>query len=219
MFEFRKVTAHQRRRMLLRITVAALLALVGFSALGARLWYLQVVRYEGLAARADRNRIAVMPIPPRRGEITDRNGVVLARNYRDYTLEITPAHAGQDFETLLDNIGEPDYISEGDRRRFLKNVRANGRYKPILLRNNVNEMEPSRVAAHAWKFPGVELRARWVREYPQGESAAHVIGFVGRLSEDDLERLDERGLSGNYRGTDAIGKKGIEKTWEETLHG
>src|SRR5690625_1993750 len=121
MFEFRKVTAHQRRRMLLRIVVAALLALAGFAALGGRLWYLQVVRYEGLAARADKNRIAVLPIPPRRGEITDRNGVVLARNYRDYTLEITPAHADRDFESLLDSLGELVYISEGDRRRFLKN--------------------------------------------------------------------------------------------------
>lgn len=219
MFEFRKITAHQRRRVLLRIIVAALLALAGFSALGARLWYLQVVRYEGLAARADKNRIAVMPIPPRRGDITDRNGVVLARNYRDYTLEITPAHAEKDFESLLDNLGELIYISEGDRRRFLKNVRANGRYRPILLRNNVNEMEASWFASHGWKFPGVELRARWVREYPQGESAAHVIGFVGRISEADLTELDEQGLTGNYRGTDAIGKKGIEKTWEQTLHG
>ncbi len=219
MFEFRKITQHQRRRVLLRVWVAGLVAILGFAALGGRLWYLQVVRYEGLAARADKNRIAVMPIPPRRGEITDRNGIVLARNYRDYTIEVTPAQTSGDYEALLENLSELIYLSDGDRKRFLKNVKQNGRYRPILLRNNINEVEASWFASHAWKFPGVELRARWVREYPHGETAAHVLGFVGRLSEDDLVRLEEKGLTGNYRGTDSIGKKGVEKTWEETLHG
>lgn len=219
MFEFKKTTHHQKRRILVRVWVAGILALLCFAGLGARLWYLQVVRYEGLAARADQNRIAVVPIPPRRGEIVDRNGIVLARNYRDYTLVVTPAHAGRDFETLLKDLGELVFLSAGDRRRFLNNVHKSGRYSPVLLRNNLNDTEASWFAAHSWKFPGVELKARWVREYPQGETAAHVLGFVGRISEDDLVDLEQRGLTGNYRGTDTIGKKGLEKTWEETLHG
>ncbi|UHL62831.1 penicillin-binding protein 2 [Paralcaligenes sp. KSB-10] len=218
MFEFKKTSHHQKRRIVLRIWVAGVFALLCFGALLGRLWFLQVDRYEGLAARADQNRIAVVPIPPRRGEIVDRNGVVLARNYRDYTLEVTPAHVGN-MTKMLNALEQVVYLSPLDRRRFKQRLSQTGRYSHVLLRNNLNDTEAAWFAAHAYKFPGVELRARWVREYPQGESAAHVLGFVGRISEADLATLDEEGRSGNYRGTNAIGKKGIEKTWEESLHG
>ena len=219
MFEFKKTSHLQRRRMLVRCLVAGVLALMGFAALGARLWYLQVERYEGLAARADRNRIAVVPIPPRRGEIVDRNGVVLARNYRDYTLSVIPAHLESDPDQLLEELGGLVYLSPNDRKRFRQGLAQAGRYTSVMLRNNLNEVEASWFSAHAYKFPGVELSARWVREYPQGEAAAHVIGYVGRISEQDLETLDAQGKLGNYRGSTIIGKKGIEKTWEESLHG
>ena len=219
MFEFKKTSLQQRRRILVRAAVAGIVALLGFFVLAGRLWHLQVERYEGLAARADRNRIAVVPIAPRRGEIVDRNGVVLARNYRDYTLSVIPAHVQGDMQTLLDELGRLVYLSAGDRKRFTQNVRQSGRYASVLLRNNVNEIEASWFAAHAYKFPGVELSARWVREYPEGEAAAHVIGYVGRISETDQEHLDKEGKLGNYRGSSVIGKKGIEKTWEEALHG
>jgi penicillin-binding protein 2 len=219
MFEFKKTTHHQKRRILLRVAVAGVLALLCFIALAGRLWYLQVIRYDGLAARADQNRIAVVPIPPRRGEILDRNGVVLARNYRDYTLSVVPASVKGDIKDLLDELGGLVYLSSNDRRRFLQNLNQSGRYNPVLLRNNLNDTEASWFAAHAFKFPGVELSARWVREYPEGESAAHVLGYVGRISEQDVNRLEEEGRSGNYRGSNIIGKKGIEKTWEEALHG
>ena len=219
MFEFKKTTHHLKRRMLIRVVVAGVFAALCFAGLVGRLWYLQVVRYEGLSARADQNRIAVVPIPPRRGAIFDRNGEVLARNYRDYTLSVTRAHLEVKPEELLDQLGELVYLSQGDRRRFLQNVNQNGRYTPVMLRNNLNETEASWFAAHAYKFPGVDLSARWVREYPQGESAAHVLGYVGRISESDQEQLEQDGRIGNYRGSHDIGKKGIEKTWEETLHG
>ncbi|AEC20931.1 penicillin-binding protein [Pusillimonas sp. T7-7] len=219
MFEFKKTTHHLKRRMLIRVVVAGVLAALCFAGLAGRLWYLQVVRYEGLAARADRNRIAVVPIPPRRGEIVDRNGVVLARNYRDYTLSATRAYLEQSAEELLDDLGQLVYLSPNDRKRFIQSLNQSGRYTSVLLRNNLNDTEASWFAAHAYKFPGVELSARWVREYPQGEAAAHVLGYVGRISEADLEQLEEEGRTGNYRGSNIIGKKGIEKTWEETLHG
>lgn len=205
--------------MLLRALVAGVFALIGLCVLGARLWYLQVERYEGLAARADQNRIAVVPIPPRRGEIVDRNGVVLARNYRDYTLTVTPAKVQGDMNAMLDELGGFVYIGATDRRRFMQNTAQTGRYASVLLRNNLNEVEASWFAAHAYKFPGVELSARWVREYPQGEAAAHVIGYVGRISEADMTQLEKEGRLGNYRGSTIIGKKGIEKTWEDALHG
>ncbi|MYN12852.1 penicillin-binding protein 2 [Pusillimonas sp. TS35] len=219
MFEFKKTTQLQRRRLQTRVLVAAVFIIVCFLLLAGRLWYLQVVRYEGLAARADRNRVSVVPVAPRRGEILDRSGVVLARNYRDYILSITPANVERNMDDLLDDLGRLVYLSQGDRRRFMQNVRQNSRYSPVLLRNNLNEIEASWFSAHAFKFPGVELSARWVREYPEGEHAAHVIGYVGRLSEQDLDMLEETGQTGNYRGTSQIGKKGIEKTWEKALHG
>jgi penicillin-binding protein 2 len=218
MFEFKRTTHLQTRRDVVRVRVAGVLALLLFAGLAGRLWYLQVVRYEGLAARADQNRIAIVPIPPRRGEIVDRNGVVLARNYRDYTLSVIPAHV-DNMQQMLDALGRLVHLSPTDIRRFAQSVNQNGRYSPVILRNNLNETEASWFAAHAWKFRGVELRARWVREYPQGESAAHVLGFVGRISESDMAALEEDGRAGNYRGTNVIGKKGIEKTWETALHG
>lgn len=219
MFEFKKTSQLQRKRMAVRVWVAGAFALLCFCLLGARLWHLQVVRYEGLSARAEQNRITVVPIPPRRGEIVDRNGIVLASNHRDYTLTVTPAKVQGSMEQMLDEISELVEITPRDRRRFLQNVNQSGRYTSILLRNNLTDEEASWFAAHSWRFPGVELSARWVREYPHGESAAHVLGYVGRISEADLQRLEEEGRLGNYRGTQVIGKKGIEKTWEEVLHG
>lgn len=218
MFEFKKTNHQQRRRLALRVWVAGLFVVSLFGLLGWRLWHLQVERYEGLAARADRNRIAVVPIPPRRGEIRDRNGEVLARNYRDYTLSVVPARAGK-IPEMLDALSELVWLSPSDRRRFQLNMKQSGRYASVLLRNNLTEDEASWFAVNAYRFPGVELSARWVREYPHGESAAHVLGYVGRISEQDIAALEARDELGNYRGTTVIGKKGIEKTWESTLHG
>src|SRR3546814_5428 len=128
MFEFKKTTHHLKRRMLIRVVVAGVLAALCFAGLAGRLWYLQVVRYEGLAARADRNRIAVVPIPPRRGEIVDRNGVVLARNYRDYTLSATRAYLEQSTEERLDDLGQLVYLSPNERKRFIQSLNQSGRY-------------------------------------------------------------------------------------------
>src|SRR5690606_9879356 len=128
MFHFKKTDHLQRRRTVLRVLVAGLFVVLCFGILGWRLWQLQVVRYEGFAARADRNRIAVVPIAPRRGEITDRNGAVLARNYRDYTLSVVPAQIHGDIEKMLDALGEIVYLSHGDRRRFLQSMHQSGRY-------------------------------------------------------------------------------------------
>ncbi|MFA5490301.1 MAG: penicillin-binding transpeptidase domain-containing protein, partial [Candidimonas sp.] len=219
MFEFKKATHTQKKRIVVRVCVAVLFVLACFGALAVRLWYLQVVRYEGLAARADQNRIAIVPIPPRRGDIYDRNGVVLARNYRDYTLTVTPAEVEGDLDEMLDRLEQLVYLGTSDRRRFHAGVSQSGRYASVLLRNSLSEYEASWFSAHAFRFPGVSLSARWVREYPQGETAAHVIGYVGRIAESDLTRLEQENKAGNYRGSNTIGKKGIERTWEETLHG
>lgn len=219
MFEFKKTGQQQKQRFKLRAWVGGLFALACFGILISRFWFLQVERFEGYSERADRNRIAVQPIPPRRGEILDRNGVVLARNYRTYTIEVVPANIGGSIDDLFSRLTPVLYVSPADQRRFKRRVQESSRYASLVLRNNLNETEAAWFSAHAFEFPGVELRARWVREYPQGEAAAHVVGFIGRIADSDQEELERTGRAGNYRGTDVIGKKGIEKTWEETLHG
>lgn len=218
MFDFKQTDQQQKKRFLLRAGVAAIFAVICFGLLGWRFWVLQVERHESLAARAENNRLAVLPIPPRRGDIFDRNGEVLARNYLSYTLEVVPGRAGN-VDEMLNRLTPVVYVSSADQRRFKRRVNESGRYASIVLRNNLNETEAAWFSAHSLRFPGVELRARWVREYPQGKVAGHVVGYVGRISEADVTSLKEKGEIGNYRGTDIIGKKGIEKTYEAVLHG
>lgn len=218
MFEFKKTGQHQKQRFRLRAIVGASFAVLFFVVLAMRLWYLQVDRYESLFERADRNRISVIPIPPRRGQIMDRNGEILARNYRTYTLDVVPAHAGN-IDAMFERLRQIVYVSPFDQRRFKRRMGEQSRYASLVLRNILNDTEAAWFAAHAFMFPGVDLRARWVREYPQGETAGHVVGYIGRIAENDLEALEASGSLGNYRGTDVIGKKGIEKTWEARLHG
>ncbi|CAM3607991.1 penicillin-binding protein 2 [Bordetella flabilis] len=218
MFEFKKTGAQQKQRFRLRAWVGGIAALLCFALLIGRFWMLQVDRYEGLSERADRNRITVVPIPPRRGEILDRNGVVLARNYRTYTLELVPAQVGN-IDALFKALTPVVYLSPADQRRLKRRIGESSRYATLTLRDNLNETEAAWFAAHAFQFPGVELRARWVREYPEGKAAAHVVGYIGRIADGDIEELEAAGQIGNYRGTDIIGKKGIEKSWETQLHG
>ena len=218
MFDSKQANQRRRDSFLLRTFVAGLCVVAGFASLGLRFWVLQIDRHEGLAARADSNRIGIAPIPPRRGEIMDRNGEVLARNFLSYTLEVVPARAGN-LDELFNALTPIVYVSPLDQRRFKRRAAEGSRYASVVLRNNLNPTEASWFAAHAFQFPGVELRARWVREYPQGKSAAHVVGYIGRISESDSQQLEEQGLTGNYRGSDFIGKKGIEKTYETQLHG
>ena len=129
-----------------------------------------------------------------------------------------PAQAG-DLETLFDRLQPLVYLSPAEQRRFKRRVNESSRYASLVLRNNLNDTEAAWFAAHAFMFPGVDLRARWVREYTQGAAAGHVVGYIGRIADHDVEALEAAGETGNYRGTEVIGKKGIEKTWEKVLHG
>jgi penicillin-binding protein 2 len=218
MFDFKNTDQLQKNQFVFRAVMAGLFAVVCFAVLVMRFWVLQVERHDSLSARADSNRMAVVPTPPRRGDILDRNGEVLARNVLSFTLEVVPAKAGN-IDQLLSKLTPVVYVGPADQRRFKRRVAESGRYAGVVLRNNLNETEAAWFSAHSMRFPGVELRARWVREYPQGQAAAHVVGYVGRISESDLLGLEERNELGNYRGTDIIGKKGIEKTYEALLHG
>ena len=218
MFDFKSAEHRERSRFALRVWVAGIVVLLAFGVLGWRLWVLQVQEHHGLLQRADSNRTAVVPIPPRRGEIVDRNGEVLARNYLSYTLDVTPGQVSS-IEQLLSDLEQVVGLSERQKRQFERRLRESGRYSEVLLRNDLSDTEAAYFAAQAFRFPGVQLKARWVRQYPQGDVAAHVVGYVGRISERDQQVLEAEGQLGNYRGTDIIGKKGVEKFWESRLHG
>lgn len=218
MFDFKSANERERSRFGLRVWIAGAVVLLAFGLLGWRLWVLQVQQHQGLLQRADSNRTAVMPIPPRRGEILDRNGEVLARNYLSYTLDVVPAKVDS-MATMLADLERVVALSDRQKRQFERRLRESGAFAPVLLRNDLSDTEAAYFAAQAFRFPAVELKARWVRQYPQGQTAAHVVGYIGRISERDLQNLEANDELGNYRGTDIIGKKGIEKSWEHQLHG
>ena len=208
----------------LRLIAAMLFVFVCFGLLVARYLTLQVVRHENYATRAEENRISLVPITPNRGIVTDRNGVVLARNYSAYTLEITPSKVA-DLDATIDALGAIVTIETRDRRRFRKLLEETKTFESIPIRTRLSDEEVARFVAHRFRFPGVDVQARLFRQYPLGESAAHVIGYIGRVSEKDLDHLEEReqkegvDLLTNYQGTDYIGKEGLEKRYEASLHG
>lgn len=201
-----------------RLSVASMFVLVFFSILVVRLLWLQVAQYGKYSAQAEDNRITVMPIVPNRGVITDRNGVVLARNYSAYTLEITPNRV-DDLDFTLDELAKIVDIQPRDRKRFRKLMDESKNFDSIPVRTRLSDEEVARFAVHRYRFPGVELKARLFRQYPQGESASHVVGYIGRISKKDAELINDRDDAENYRGTQYIGKEGIEKRYERELHG
>ncbi len=213
-----KNTERELERFRLRLVVAVAFMVVCFSLLIFRFWFLQVANHDGYAARAEQNRISVVPVTPHRGIVVDRNGAMLARNYSAYTLEITPSKAGKLDETI-EALAKVVSIDARDRRRFRQLVGESRRFESLPIRSRLTDEEVARFAAQAFRFPGVEIRARLLRQYPQGDTAAHVIGYIGRISQRDLDRLEEKGISSNYRGTDHIGKEGLEKSYETILHG
>ncbi|GER15633.1 penicillin-binding protein 2 [Variovorax boronicumulans] len=203
-----------------RVVVVGCAVLFGFGLIGARLVYLQVVRHETLADRAESNRTAIVPVVPNRGQILDRNGVVLASNYAAYTLEITPSKVG-DIATVVDGLGELLEVTPKDRRRFQRLREDSRSFDSLPIRTRLSDEEVARFAAQRYRFPGVEIRARLFRTYPHGEVGAHVIGYIGRINQREKTAMDdwEEDERANYRGTDYIGKVGIEQSYEKALHG
>jgi penicillin-binding protein 2 len=201
-----------------RVAVVQVLVLVCFLLLATRLSYLQIVRHEDLHEQAENNRTAVIPTVPPRGTILDRNGVVLANNYSAYTLEITPSQVSN-LETTIDALAEVVEIQSKDRRRF-KRLREDSRsFDSLPIRTRLSDEEVARFSAQSYRFPGVEIKARLFRQYPYGELASHVIGYIGRINVKEKERIEEDDDAGNYRGTEYIGKLGVEQRYERELHG
>ena len=217
MTELRNVEA-DLSRFRTRVLVASVAVVLCFGLVAARLVYLQLVRYDDLMEQAENNRTTIVPIVPNRGLILDRNGIVLATNYSAYTLEVTPSKV-ENLERTLDELSQVLEISPRDRRRFKKLVEESKSFESLPLRTRLSDEEVAKFAAQRYRFAGVEIKARLFRNYPYGELASHVIGYIGRINTAEKEKLDESDDEANYRGTDYIGKLGIEQSFEEQLHG
>jgi penicillin-binding protein 2 len=202
----------------LRLGVLGVLVLVAFSILAFRFYFLQINRYDYYQTLAESNRISVVPIAPNRGLITDRKGVVLAHNFFVYTLEITPSKI-DNLDATIKEIKQLVEVSPVDLKRFKRQKSESRTFESIPLRTHLNEIEAAKFAVNRYRFPGVELKSRLFRHYPLGKQGAHMVGYIGRINDKDLIKLAETDALSNYKGTDHIGKSGIEQFYESELHG
>ena len=211
-------TEAELQRFRVRAVVMGVVVLIAFSLLVSRLLVLQVERHEELAERAESNRTAVVPIVPNRGQILDRNGVVLASNYSAYTLEITRSKV-EDLDETIDGLSEILEITPRDRRKFKRLMDDSKSFESIPIRSRLTDEEVAKFAAQRYRFPGVDIKARLFRTYPMKETASHIIGYIGRINQREKEEIDDSDDAANYRGTEVIGKLGAEKSYEQQLHG
>ena len=201
-----------------RLAMLGIFVLSLFGLLFLRFFYLQVIQHGHYSTLAEANRISVLPIAPHRGIIVDRNGIQLAHNYSAYTLEITPSKV-PDLDTTIEELASVVEISPRDRRRFRKLLEENKRFESLPIRTRLSDEEISRFAAHRYRFPGVEAKARLFRHYPQGDMFSHVVGHIGRINQKEVDQLETEDRLANYRGSDYIGKTGLEQSYEKFLHG
>lgn len=203
-----------RLRLVLSMVVVAAMLFVVL----VRLFYLQVIRHDYFHTLSEGNRIYVLPIVPNRGLILDRNGVVLARNYSGYTLEILPDKVS-DLDGLIAELTTLIEITPKDIKRFKRLLTERQAMGSIPIRSRLTDEEVARIAAQRFRFKGVEIQARLFREYPQADRTSHLLGYVGRINQKDIEQLEKIGSASNYMGSDYIGKTGVEQRYERELHG
>ena len=201
-----------------RLMIAGSLMLVAFVGLFGRFVYLQLVLHQHYQTLAESNRIAIVPIAPNRGVITDRNGVVLAQSYSGYTLEVTPSRV-KNLDAMIDELARVVDVQPRDRKRFKRLLEDSKNFESLPLRTRLSDEEVARFAVNRYRFPGVEIKARLFRQYPYGETASHLIGYIGRINDRDVKRIEEWGDTANYKGSDYIGKVGVEISYERELHG
>ena len=215
---------HEQHYFRLRLGVLGLLVFICFSILAMRFYYLEIVKYDYFQTLAENNRISLVPIVPNRGLISDRNGVILAHNFFVYTLEITPSKITdpknpKSLENTIQEISKLVEVSGLDRKQFNKFRTQSHNFESVPIRTHLNEIEAARFAVNRYRFPGVEIRSRLFRHYPQGKLGAHMVGYIGRINDKDLELLETSGDLSNYKGSDHIGKSGVEQFYEKQLHG
>ncbi|HEY4294460.1 penicillin-binding protein 2 [Luteibacter sp.] len=193
------------------------LILLGLAAVCVRYVYLQVLHHDEFVVRSDQNRVKPRAIPPARGLIYDRNGVLLADNVPAFRLEVTPEQVA-DMDDMLKRLGAIVPLSDEDVAAFKKQVKQGRRFEGVPLKLKLTEDEIGRFAVNRWQFPGVDVVPYLTRRYPMGSQLAHVIGYVSRIDADDLEGMDEE-EEASYKGTTHIGRIGIERYYEKLLHG
>ncbi|NID17286.1 penicillin-binding protein 2 [Luteibacter yeojuensis] len=193
------------------------LILLGLAAVCVRYVYLQVLHHDEFVVRSDQNRVKPRAIPPARGLIYDRNGVLLADNVPAFRLEVTPEQVA-DMDDMLSRLGAVVPLSDEDIASFKKQVKQSRRFEGVPLKLKLTEDEIGRFAVNRWRFPGVDVVPYLTRRYPMGAQLAHVIGYVSRIDADDLEGMDEE-EEASYKGTTHIGRIGIERYYEKLLHG
>lgn len=210
-----KDTGTELRIFSLRAIVAAVIALILTGMVVSRLVILQVVEHEHYQSLSQGNRVRIEPVSPTRGLIFDRNGILLAENITAYQLELTPEQV-EDLDDTLLRLRALGLLDDEDEIRFRANLKKNTRrFNPVPLIFRLTEEELARFAVQRQNFPGVDFRARPARHYPLGQFAVHAIGYVGNISLSDMERID----SAQYSGTTHIGKSGVERAYEDELHG
>ena len=204
----------ETRMFTTRVLTAMLCILALLLILLARLVYLQLYNHDVYKDLSDKNHVDIRAVPPIRGLIYDRNGTLLAENVPAFSLEIIPERQ-DDLEQTLADLAMLVDISEQDIRRFKKNRRHTPRFEPVPLKTRLSDEEVAIIAVNQHRFPGVNIEARLVRHYPYANTLAHTLGYVGRINERELQNIDTE----NYRGTNHIGKIGLEKYYEDQLHG
>lgn len=209
---------HEQYYFRLRLGFAAFAVLSLFALLAFRFSYLQIKQYAHYQTLAENNRISLVPITPNRGLIIDKNGVILAHNFFVYTLEITPAKV-KDLEATINDLSQLVEVSSLDRKRFKKFREQSHSFESAPIRTHLNEVEAAKFAVNHYRFPGVEIKSRLFRHYPLGKLGSHMVGYIGRINDKDLESLQASGDLSNYKGSDHIGKSGLEQFYEKQLHG
>ena len=201
-----------------RLMIAGAVVIVAFGGLLGRFVYLQLFQHRHYQTLAESNRIAIVPIVPNRGVMTDRNGIVLAQSYSAYTLEVTPSRV-KNLDETIDELAGIVEVQARDRKRFKRLLEESKNFESLPLRTRLSDEEVARFAVNRYRFPGVEIKARLFRQYPFGEVASHVTGYISRINDKDVERIDSWNETANYKGSDYIGKVGVELAYERELHG
>lgn len=209
---------HEQYYFRLRLGFTAFVVLFFFGILAFRFSYLQIKQYKHYQTLAENNRISLVPIVPNRGLILDKNGVVLAHNFFVYTLEITPSKV-ENLEQTIAEVSKLVEVSSLDRKRFNKLREESRNFESVPIRTHLNEVEAASFAVNHYRFPGVEIKSRLYRHYPLGKLGSHMVGYIGRINDRDLLNLEKEGVLSNYKGSDHVGKSGVEQFYEAQLHG
>ena len=201
-----------------RAIACVVIVMLVFAVLLANLYHLQVTGFQEFQTRSNSNRITVLPVAPNRGLIYDRNGEILAENIPVYSIEIVPEEVPQ-LDDTLERLSELLDIDEAATTQFRSQLRRARRFPQIPFVDNISEEQVARFSLHQHHFPGVSVEARLQRNYPYEELLTHIVGYVGRINRQDIQRLQARDQYANYAATRTIGKLGVERYYEEVLHG